>query len=349
MPADFRPLSELLSTSEDFIDLIINQWLDGKLPLYAYFDGRHSACIFRRCLSIDEHKVAFNDIIYGRDRYQNPDNVECKQRIFVPETPLDSHLKITPEFRYGGMVYEYKYRGKAFGYWRAIPTKTARFRHDSYLLADYGAIEFNPESIGDITIHAGNVRDYIFFNDEEYIEKLNFYISNEDFILMNKKHEGNNSFLEATCQSEEVSSKSEHYSNMLVAFYLVIYDWSVGEKEGVKIVINNLDLFFNETCKIGIGTNTIKRCAEKPELNSQKFKSRRETKGVRLAFYHLLNNYREDKGLVTTSDLVDKLNMLALKHGYGKEITFNAVEVAVWEKKPAPSKGNVKTRAKTKR
>lgn len=56
MARHFRRLSELTSFSEDEDDMIIQQWIDGKLPLYVHLDGRHPVCTFRRCISIDEHK-----------------------------------------------------------------------------------------------------------------------------------------------------------------------------------------------------------------------------------------------------------------------------------------------------
>ncbi|EFS5374928.1 hypothetical protein HXP82_003983, partial [Salmonella enterica] len=220
MSKKFHLISELASSSVEILSEIIQLWLKKELPLYVYFDGKHPTCTFRRCISYDEHHYAISDIIYGRDLYQHSESPEAEQRFFVPETPLDAHLKIKPTFQYGGLKFIYKYRGRAFGYWMVKPTKKARVCRGDYLTGDCDAIEFKPETLGDVTIHSDTELDFLVFLDDYYIDKKDLYIPSDYLEAISNKFQIVNAGEE---NNDDDFLDLDEKELFFIAFYLIIY------------------------------------------------------------------------------------------------------------------------------
>lgn len=328
MVKKFRLLSELVSLFEGDIDVIIQQWIDGKLPLYVHFDGRHPECALRRCISNDEHKYAFSDIMYGRDLYQHSDSPECKHRLFVPETPLDSHLKVTPEFRYGGMVYEYKYRGKAYGYWHIKPSNSARFCRGDFLITDVGLKSFKPDSLGDVTIHAQQDRDYLIFSEPTYISRESLFADDKDVLELIQTQTPNvsNSLLMSKAVRERPRALYKAPSEFIV-LYILMQECSL-DKSGVmrpSIVAKPLTSLFG----VDFHIDTVKRYGIRPEMEREK--SFRVNKKQKMAISYLLielcNKKKLDK---SPGSLCEELNSLSKSERYSLNFTFSKSEIKNW-------------------
>ncbi|MBN3262176.1 hypothetical protein [Pectobacterium brasiliense] len=326
MTKNFHSLSELVAFSEGESDVIIQQWIDGKLPLYVHFDGRHPVCTFRRCISIDEHKCAISDIIYGRDLYQHSDSSEGKQRLFVPETPLDAHLKVTPEFRYGGMVYEYKYRGKAYGYWHIKPSNSARFCRGDFLITDVGLKDLKPDTLGDVTIHAQQERDYLIFSEPTYINRKSLFVDDKDVLDFIQVPEVNKdlSMPKAVRQKPAALHKAP---SELVVLYILMQECSL-DKSGVmrpSIVEKPLTSLFG----VNFDIDTVKGYGIRPELEREK--AFRVNKKQEMAISYLLiefcNKNKIDKSPVS---LCEELNSLSQSERYSLNFTFSESEIKNW-------------------
>ncbi|MCF7264520.1 hypothetical protein L3W99_25915, partial [Escherichia coli] len=294
---------------------------------YVYFDGKHPACTFRRCISYDEHHYAFSDIMYGRDQYQHPDIPETEKRLFVPETPLDAHLKTKLTCQYGGVKFIYKYRGKAFGYWRVKPTQKARVCNGNYLTGDRDAIEFKPETLGDVLIHTDTDLDFLVFLDDYYIDKNDFYISSDDLEIINNKIQNVNAGEE---NNDDDFWDLDERDRFFIAFYLIIYGWSTNNKKGIKIPTSKLVMFYHNCVNFDVDKRTIRKWAEKPSLTSSSFQSYRDTPKKRDGFYHLLKEYCSDKGINSPSSLLKELDELSEVCGYGQYVKFDKDEVSIW-------------------
>ncbi|WP_336241530.1 hypothetical protein [Citrobacter freundii] len=327
MSKKFYLISELASSSIEVSSEIIQLWLKKELPLYAYFDGKHPACTFRRCISYDEHHDAISDIMHGRDQYQHPDIPETEKRLFVPETPLDAHLKIKPTFQYGGLKFIYKYRGKAFGYWRVKPTQKARVCSGNYLTGDCDAIDFKPETLGDVSIHSDTELDFLVFLDDYYIDKNDFYVSSDDLEIMNDKIKNVNASEE---NNDDDLLDLDERDQFFIAFYLIIYGWSTNGKKDKKIPISKLVMFYNDYINFDVDKRTIREWAKKPSVTSSSFKSYRDTSKKREGFYHLLKQYCSEKGINAPTLLSDELNKLSEICGYSQYIKFDKSEVNIW-------------------
>ncbi|UXD26684.1 hypothetical protein FORC065_3963 [Yersinia enterocolitica] len=179
----FYSLGETASRSGVDVDVFIQAWLEGKLPLYIYFGNASSLCTFRRCVSARAHEHVMDDIIYGRDFYQSKASPDNDALMFIPETPLSAHLKVKARYELGGGegpepggYYEYRYKGYARGYWTATPTMVAHFSRGKYLLTDKESFERKSSSIGDVIVHAHDKSDFIIFSENLYIDKLSFLL-----------------------------------------------------------------------------------------------------------------------------------------------------------------------------
>ncbi len=326
MARHFRHLSELTSFSEDENDMIIQQWIDGKLPLYVHLDGRHPVCTFRRCISIDEHKYAISDIMYGRDLYQYPDSPEGKWRLFVPETPLDSHLKVTPEFRYGGMVYEYKYRGKAHGYWHVKPSNSARFCRGDFLIADVGLKDLKPDSLGDVTIHAHQERDYLIFPEPTYINRKSLFVDDADIVNFVQVPEVSKDLLIKNARSEKPGTLYKVPSE-LIALYILMQECSLDKSDVLRpsIVAKPLSSLFG----IDFDIDTVKGYGIRPELEREK--SYRVNEKQRMAISYLLIELCNKKGIDRSPrSLCEELNSLSQLERYSLSFSFSESEIEKW-------------------
>ncbi len=306
--------------------MIIQQWIDGKLPLYVHLDGRHSVCTFRRCISIDEHKYAISDIMYGRDLYQYPDSPEGKLRLFVPETPLDSHLKVTPEFRYGGMVYEYKYRGKAYGYWHVKPSNSTKFCRGDFLISDVGLKDLKPDSLGDITIHAQQERDYLIFSEPTYINRKSLFVDEADVVNLVQVPEVSKGLLIRNAKSENLGTLYKVPSE-LVALYILMQECSVDKSDVMRpsIVAKPLSSLFG----VNFHIDTVKGYGIRPELEREK--TYRVNAKQRMAISYLLIELCNKKGINRSpSSLCDELNSLSQSERYSLSFSFSESEIEKW-------------------
>lgn len=67
MAQDFYSLEEMAPRFGVDADVFIKAWLDERLPLYIHFGSDSLPCTIRRCIPMQLHEYARDDILYGRD------------------------------------------------------------------------------------------------------------------------------------------------------------------------------------------------------------------------------------------------------------------------------------------
>lgn len=298
MAQDFYSLGETASRSGVDVDVFIQAWLEGKLPLYIYFGNASSLCTLRRCVSARAHEHVIDDIIYGRDFYQSKASPDNDALMFIPETPLSAHLKVKARYELGGGegpepggYYEYRYEGYARGYWTATPTMVAHFSRGKYLLTDKESFERKSSSIGDVIVHAHDKSDFIIFSENLYIDKLSFFVKEND--VKDNLPELWRDLEPSDVLTDHAIPPVQFYRppNVYFALYLMISEWCPKHPDG-KPMTSKLVTYFNETCKLAFTKGSISRWAERPELKSNIQK--REMKGHREALSHLLQVYCDE-------------------------------------------------------
>ncbi|EOZ3193321.1 hypothetical protein ACQL2C_001710 [Yersinia enterocolitica] len=337
MAQDFYSLGETASRSGVDVDVFIQAWLEGKLPLYIYFGNASSLCTLRRCVSARAHEHVIDDIIYGRDFYQSKASPDNDALMFIPETPLSAHLKVKARYELGGGegpepggYYEYRYEGYARGYWTATPTMVAHFSRGKYLLTDKESFERKSSSIGDVIVHAHDKSDFIIFSENLYIDKLSFFVKEND--VKDNLPELWRDLEPSDVLTDHAIPPVQFYRppNVYFALYLMISEWCPKHPDG-KPMTSKLVTYFNETCKLAFTKGSISRWAERPELKSNIQK--REMKGHREALSHLLQVYCDENKIdKMPTKVTETLNELARVHGYGPELLFDTMEVTLWLK-----------------
>lgn len=333
MAQNFYSLEEMAPRFGVDADVFIKAWLDESLPLYIHFGRDSPRCTIRRCISTKIHEHAVDDILYGRDFYQNKDSPDHNALMFIPEKPLASHLKVQTQFdAVLGGFYEYRYQGNAHGYWIAKPTTIAHLNRGKYILTDKETVGSQSSPVGDVVVHAYDEYDFLIFSEAIYIDKLSLFVKEND--VKDNLPELCRYIEPTAILSNHTISPVQFYRppNVYFALYLMISAWCPKHPDG-KPMTSKLVTYFNETCKLAFTKGSISRWAERPELKSNIQK--REMKGHREALSHLLQVYCDENKIdKMPTKVTEKLNELARVHGYGPELLFDTMEVTVWLKEP---------------
>lgn len=334
---DFYTLEEVASCLGVSMDSLVQAWLDERLPLYIHL--QNLSCTIRRCVSPKVHMLAPDDIRYGRDFYQGKDSPNHEILMFVPELPLDAHLKIKchidtsgEKIKNKGKYYEYKYRGIANGYWVIKPTPTAHLSRGKYLLTDVEG----QSNLGDITVHAHDEHDYLIFSESVCVVLSSF------FIRMNEVKEVFSGKTETFLSEEKnyninaidkgPSLNKSRPPKVIFALYLIIHAWCTKNKNGEPTLSNAVDYLetvWDKSPKHG----TVTRWAERPDVES--IVEKRAMPGQKMALYFLLNSYCEHKKIrKSPASIVRLFNELAISKGYDSQLSFDKEEVSAWLIKP---------------
>ncbi|EDQ6555876.1 hypothetical protein S675_004096 [Salmonella enterica subsp. enterica] len=343
MTQKFYTLEEMVSRFGVDADVFIQAWIDKRLPLYIYF--QNLPCTIRRCVSAEVHECGKMDIQFGRDYYQSKDSPIHDVMMFVPEDQLSAHFKVRHRFEMGGgdgprlgEYYEYRYRGYANGYWLAQPTRVTHLSRGKYLLTDKESIECIQSSLGDVTIHAFELSDYLVFSEPVYIERLSLLAKVED--VKELYPENKNDGVQPSGQKPDLMKPAAFVSHLtpdvIFALYLIIQAWCPKNKQNEPIlskVVDYLSSVYKPSQKPSPKLGTIKRWAKKPLLESSIQK--REREGQREALYFLIQVYCDEKKIKKSPvKVANLLNELLLSEGYDSEPTFNQEVVSVWLQRP---------------
>ncbi|HGO5468098.1 MULTISPECIES: hypothetical protein [Enterobacteriaceae] len=309
------------------VDELVQAWLDDKLHLYVNFGNEIFPCILRRCVSPNIHKNTIHDINYGRDFYQSKDSPAYSILSFIPEIPLNPHLDIQKRFDTGGIdvpvsgeYYEYRYRGYAYGYWIARPTKVARFSSGKYLLTDKDSVEQKKSPPGDVMVFSHNSFDFLIFPESTYID--------ESFLSIREDHAS--LFLNGL-NIEKTKVNNINVSFLVpeeyVALYILMHECC--RRTYGKLDVSSVFKPLNKLYSGDFSFDTLKRYAKKPELN--RTKAYRVSKKQKRALCYLITDFCKKYEIEqTVSSVVNKLTAVTQLEPHSINFSFSESKVKEW-------------------
>lgn len=337
MAQNFFTLDKAASSLGVSLEAVVEAWLDERLPFYIHL--KQTPCTIRRCISPKLHGLAEDDIRYGRDFYQAKDSPDYEILMFIPELPLDVHLKTKCLFdttgekiKQKGAFYEYRYRGVANGYWVLKPTSVAHLSNGEYVLTD---VE-KASNYGDVTVHAHDEHDYLIFSEYVSVAPSSFFVRMSEAVALFSGEKDNCYYqeglgcIDSTFEQQLISTNLP--PKVAFALYLIIHEWCTKNKNGEIIISKVVDYFANVLDKPP-GHPTVTRWAMKPDMES--IVRKRAMPGQKVALHYLLKSYCKIKKIKESPSLIAKmLNDFAFEHGYDSRLSFDEEEVSAWMKKP---------------
>lgn len=345
MAQDFYSLEDMAPRFGIDADVFIKAWLDKKLPLYIHFGSDSPPCTIRRYIPRQINEYARDDILYGRDSYQSKDSLDHNSLIFIPEHPLSAHLKVKARYELGegavprlGGYYEYRYRGSARGYWLAKPTSVAHLSQGKYLLTDKDSVECKSSFVGDVTVHALDVFDYLIFSEKTYVEKKSFMIREDD--IKNNLPELKKASIhvidnEITTEELGVVNSLTEYPTPKIKFALCLMIHVLAPKRSDNTpIITNITSNFNRLWDEGFSESTVNSWAKKPGLQSKK--RLRPSFAQETGIYILLSTYCARENIKKNASVVaTRLTELAVSTSLNLDIEFSVDDVKPWFKRPS--------------
>lgn len=345
MAQDFYTLDEMAPRFGVDADVFIRAWLDEKLPLYIYFGSDSPPCTIRRCIPRQLHEYARDNILYGRDSYQSKDSPDHDTLIFIPKHPLSAHLKVKARYELGGGegpelggYYEYRYEGYARGYWTATPTMVAHFSRGKYLLTDKESFERKSSFVGDVTVHACDVFDYLIFSEKTYVEKKSFMIREDD--IKNNLPELKKASVhvidnEITTEESGIVNSLTEYPTPKIKFALCLLIHVLAPKRSDNTpIITNITSNFYRLWDEGFSESTVNSWAKKPDLQSKK--RLRPSFAQETGIYILLSTYCARENIKKNASVVaTRLTELAVSTSLNIDVKFSVDDVRPWFKRPS--------------
>jgi len=130
------------------------------------------------------HMVGEQVISNGDEFYMSEDSDAHSILKFIPDLPLNSHLKIKKEFKISrsirGEYFNYEYVGTALGYWKIVPTVLSRFNNGNYLLKDKSLFQVVNKPSGAVYVYSVYDEDYLIFDTECFVSNADLYIDIKD-------------------------------------------------------------------------------------------------------------------------------------------------------------------------
>ncbi|EFL6551485.1 Uncharacterised protein [Escherichia coli] len=335
MNSSFVSLSKI--SDEAVVEKILDEWFAKKIDLFLYFGGSGKRCRLSRCISPSLHMVGEQVISSGDEFYMSEDSDAHSILKFIPDLPLDSHLKIKKEFKISrsirGEYFNYEYVGTALGYWRIVPTVLSRFNNGNYLLKDKSLLQVVNKPLGAVYVYSVYDEDYLIFDTECFVSNADLYIDIKDlesFLpLVNDK-------LDSAFDSLPKESVSRKYltPEYNIALYLLMNKLVV--KSGDIPIVSKFKFDYDDMWKSNISESTLCEWFEKPELYVGK--RQRLTPEKKKGLYLFLNLFCREEGIKSiqgnASVIAEKLNELVLLDQQLNEVTFSTNDVKSWLKKP---------------
>lgn len=335
MNSNFIPLAKI--EDQLVVSKILDEWFSKKVDLFLYFGGSGKKCRLSRCISPSLHLGGERTISNGDEFYVSEDSPAHSILKFIPDLPLNSHLKVEKGFKLSrsiqGEYFNYEYSGTALGYWKVLPTVVSHFNNGNYNLTDKKSFQIGSNTPGAVFVYSVYDEDYLIFDEESIVSFNDLYIDIKalEFFTpypVDKKNTGSSDDSKKTAVMKFQTEKYNH------ALYLIMQELVV-KSDGVPIV-SKFKPDYDDMWDTNVSESTLLEWFSKPEPFTEK--RQRLTAEKRKGLYLFLSLYCKKKSIASTkgkpSAIALELNKLATVELGCFGVEFTAADIKPWLEKP---------------